>query len=215
VSGERPTPPRPTRAITYFVPREGRRRWPVAASGAVLLGALVAGQVAVAASAPAPPVVSAPPPTPTAQEPTLEPPPEPTQGPVPTAEPEPTPDEPTPEPTLEPVAPPETAAPEPDLREVDPVTISFTAGAVLDEAALEAVAGLADVLATADAAPVVVVGYAEPGPDEAVALRLATSRAEAVVAALVDLGVPAQLLRVGAVVDGDAGRTVVVGPDRP
>lgn len=213
MSPDRLPPSRQSQAITYFVPREGRRRWPVAASGVVLLGALVTGQVALVTSAPPSPVVAGPAPTDTGTlQPSAAPGPEPTQAPTTDPATDPVP---TPEPTLEPVAPPATAAPDPGLREVDEVRITFAAGAVLDEQARQAVAGLAEVLAAADAAPVVVLGSAEPGGDEEAARRLAASRARAVTDALVDLGVPEQLLRVVAVVDADAGRTVVVAPDRP
>jgi outer membrane protein OmpA-like peptidoglycan-associated protein len=153
-----------------------------------------------------------------------------TPGPRPPAEPS-APADDGPETTIPPVEdrPSSTAAPQPapvpeppaaslaapDLREVAPTTVSFAVGAVLDATARELLLGLADVLAAPDAAPVLVVGYAEPGPDEAAALRLAQARAQEVAEALVELGVPEVLIRSQAVVDGDAGRSVVVSPLRP
>lgn len=102
-----------------------------------------------------------------------------------------------------------------ELREIDPVTITFTAGAALDERARADLEGALEILTGPDAAPVLIEGHALPGPDEDAALLLATERAEAVRQELIARGAPGQLLRTTAAVDPDAGRSVVLGPDVP
>lgn len=103
----------------------------------------------------------------------------------------------------------------PRLRPVPVTTVGFVAGAVLDDRATEGLQPVLDVLTSPDAAPVLVTGSAQPGPDEASALRLAQQRAEAVVAELVDAGVPASLLSTAAVVDAGGARAVVLAPAAP
>lgn len=106
-------------------------------------------------------------------------------------------------------------AAEEDLRQAPTVTLRFGVGAVLDDEARAALAPVVEVLAAPDAAPVLLTGTAEPGPDGADSRRLAQLRAEAVAAELVASGVPAQLLRTTTVVDAAVGRSVVVTSDGP
>lgn len=189
------------REVRYHVPRN-RRRWPVVTTGVLALGVLVAGQVAVA-----PPQGVGPDRGPVEAAAPL------TAGPtgVPSASSAPT--------TV--AAAPGTAAAPPlaavaaDAEPVPETTVVFSVGAVLDQEATDALQPVLDVLLSPGAAPALVHGTAEPGPDPDVSSALATARADAVVAALVERGVPASLLRVSAEVDAAGGRAVVVAPDVP
>lgn len=162
-----------------------RPRWPPVVLAVLALPALVGAQVVVAAVAPDPGTAVVAVPDPAGPT-----------GPAPALLPAPS------------------AAPD-DLVVVDEVTVRFAVGAVLDEAALDALAPAAAVLAAPDAAPVLLLGSAEPGPDEDAARRLAQERADAVRQALLDAGAAEQLLRTRAVVDADQGRAVVVRTDVP
>lgn len=181
----RPRPVRSPAAVSYHVPR-ARRRWPVVAVGSTLLLLLAGGQLAVTGPDSAP--VAGPAPEPTGSS--------------------------------EPSGTPSSAAAsaQPSVGDgipIDDVTVQFTVGAVLDDQARAVLAEAAVVLAAPDAAPVLVTGHAEPGADRSGATRLAASRAAVVIEALVESGVPIQLLRADAVVDGDSGRTVRLAPDTP
>ncbi len=183
--------PGAAREVRYHVPRN-RRRWPVVTTGVLALATLVAGQLAVAGSEGAGP----------------------DRGPVEavapaTAAPPTVPSAPSP-PAVPPPAPVAT-----DAEPVPETTVVFAVGAVLDQAGTDALQPVLDVLLTPGAAPALVHGTAEPGPDPDVSAALATARADAVVAALVERGVPASLLRVSAEVDAAGGRAVVVAPDLP
>jgi outer membrane protein OmpA-like peptidoglycan-associated protein len=93
--------------------------------------------------------------------------------------------------------------------------VVFSVGAVLDDAARADLEPVLAVLTRPDAAPVLLTGSAEPGVDDASALRLAQQRADAVAAALVEAGAPASLLRTTAVVDPGAARSVVLASEVP
>jgi outer membrane protein OmpA-like peptidoglycan-associated protein len=175
-----------SRSVVYHLPRE-RRRAPALVVGLLGLAALVLSQLAVAGALPVP-----------------------TVGPVPGS------DAPSP-------APPAEALPgsvEPSaglgaLARVPRTTVVFPVGAVLDDAALAELQPVLAVLTRPDAAPVLITGSAEPGVDDASALRLAQQRADAVAVALVEAGAPASLLRTTAVVDPGAARSVVVASEVP
>lgn len=214
------------RPITYHRPRP-RRRAPAVVVGVVGLGALVAAQLALALWLPDSPdrteavaagptaAVTADPsivPTAGAVDPSLGPSLDPSTDPAASAPPTGT----TAVPSTG--ALPPVAAPPSELGGRTPVptsTVVFQVGAVIDQDARARLDEVLAVLGEPGAAPVLLTGSAEPGGDEAAALRLAQQRADAVAAALVEAGAPASLLRTAAVVDGDAGRTVVVSSEVP
>jgi hypothetical protein len=201
VSGPRKRRPPPYRApesVEYWRPRR-RRAAPAVAAGVIGLVVLVGGQAAVGALTPVEPVAGAALPAPA---------PSGTTPPEATVAVEPGPTRESAAPVLPPVAgPPAAGTGDPTTgaatREDRPellATVPLPVGAVVDEAAADRLAELAEEL-RAPGAPAVVLEGVATGPDEATALTLAEERAEVVRDALVDRGVPAVLLRTGAVRD--------------
>ena len=199
-----------SRSVVYHRPRD-RRRAPAVVVGLLGLAALVLSQLAVAGALPVPgedrpDVVAVGPTAPVTPEDEVVP----TVGPVPGS------DAPSPAPPAE--ALPGSVEPSAGLEalaRVPTTTVEFSVGAVLDDAALAELQPVLAVLTRPDAAPVLITGSAEPGVDDASALRLAQQRAEAVADALVEAGAPASLLRTTAVVDPGAARSVVVASEVP